>query len=148
MNSRYAKYRERQLQRAKAYYWQNREAVLARRKGHSQRYRTTVRGRADSLLQQAKRRAAEKNWSFDLTVEWIEERIKRGCELSGLEFDLRNGQGKGRLPRAPSIDRIDSDKGYTQGNCRVVCLAINVALNHWGLAEAAPIWRAVLARVQ
>lgn len=39
---------------------------------------------------------------------------------------------KGRRPLAPSIDRIDSSLGYTRQNCRIVCAAVNYAMNVWG----------------
>jgi hypothetical protein len=52
------------------------------------------------------------------------------CEVSGMKLHTV-WQGK-RHPMAPSIDRIDSTKGYVRGNCRVVCYAVNVAMLHWG----------------
>ena len=55
------------------------------------------------------------------------------CALSGLQFDLRSvGSGKARRPFAPSLDRIDSTGGYTQDNVRLVCQAVNFALNAYG----------------
>lgn len=53
------------------------------------------------------------------------------CALTGLAFDLEKG-GWARRPYAPSLDRIDSSKGYTFDNCRIVCVAVNVAMNEWG----------------
>ncbi len=38
-----------------------------------------------------------------------------------------------RAPFAPSIDRINSEKGYTDGNVRLVCVAVNWALSDWGI---------------
>jgi hypothetical protein len=55
------------------------------------------------------------------------------CALSGLPFDLRSvGRGKARRPFAPSLDRIDSTGGYTSDNVRLVCQAVNFALNAYG----------------
>jgi hypothetical protein len=55
------------------------------------------------------------------------------CALSGLCFDLRIiGSGKARRPFAPSLDRIDSTGGYTRDNVRLVCQAVNFALNAYG----------------
>ena len=55
------------------------------------------------------------------------------CALTGLRFDLRIvGNGKARRPFAPSLDRIDSTGGYTQDNVRLVCQAVNFALNAYG----------------
>ena len=59
-----------------------------------------------------------------LTVEWIEQRLLQGvCEVTGIAFE-RKGD---RRPFMPSIDRIDSSKGYTPENCRVVLWIINAA---------------------
>jgi hypothetical protein len=55
------------------------------------------------------------------------------CALSGLHFDLREvGSRKARRPFAPSLDRIDSTGGYTRDNVRLVCQAVNFALNAFG----------------
>lgn len=37
-----------------------------------------------------------------------------------------------RHPFAPSLDRIDSSKGYTLSNTRLVCVASNFCMNQWG----------------
>ena len=55
------------------------------------------------------------------------------CALSGLPFHLRVvGSGKARRPFAPSVDRVDSASGYTRDNVRLVCQAVNFALNAYG----------------
>jgi hypothetical protein len=53
------------------------------------------------------------------------------CEVSGIEFQ-RRAPGVSRNPWTPSIDRIDSSVGYTAANCRLVCLAVNLAMSTWG----------------
>lgn len=53
--------------------------------------------------------------------------------VSGIPFEFENSKGDGRRrPWIPSIDRIDSSKGYTKGNCRIVCCAVNIAMNNYG----------------
>jgi len=64
-----------------------------------------------------------------LWSKWIKQQGK--CKLTGLKFDLRSGIG--RLPFSPSLDRINSKKGYTKRNTRLVCVHINEALNTYGL---------------
>lgn len=55
------------------------------------------------------------------------------CALTGLSFDLREvGTGQAKRPFAPSLDRIEGDKGYTKDNVRLVCQAVNFALNRFG----------------
>jgi hypothetical protein len=78
----------------------------------------TIEGRAFDLLKHASRRAKEKNIPFDLTLEWIEERLKVGtCERCGISF-VFDRDPKFRVHRfGPSIDRHDPDKGYLMTNC-------------------------------
>lgn len=52
------------------------------------------------------------------------------CQLTGLRFD-RASNGK-HAAFAISIDRIDSAKGYTVENCRLICLIANFAMRQWG----------------
>lgn len=93
----------------------------------SNRYRS-LHGRANNLFNTARRSAKKRGLKFDLTVEWIEEKLKLGlCELTNLTFSfgVRNAY-------TPSIDRKDSSKGYTKDNCRVILWALNAAFNEWG----------------
>jgi hypothetical protein len=43
------------------------------------------------------------------------------------------GLGKAKRAFAPSIDKIDPAGFYTVENCRLVMVAINFAINAWGL---------------
>lgn len=54
------------------------------------------------------------------------------CAVSGTPFSLLEVGHRKQRPYAPSIDRIDSALGYSKDNCRVVCVAVNFALNCWG----------------
>jgi hypothetical protein len=51
---------------------------------------------------------------------------------SKIKFDFQLGNGADvRNKFAPSIDRLDSSKGYTTDNCRVVIYQYNVAKGIW-----------------
>ena len=53
--------------------------------------------------------------------------------MSGIAFSSeRRSDAFVKTPFAPSLDRIDSSKGYVRGNVRLVCMAANFALNQWG----------------
>jgi hypothetical protein len=54
------------------------------------------------------------------------------CAVSGLPFYAGKQESWRTQPFFPSLDRIDSTKGYVAGNVRFVCFAVNVALNDWG----------------
>ena len=95
------------------------------RLGQQSRRRKKVKVRAPwyFCLDRAKERSRKKQIPFDLTPEWAISRYTGKCELTGLPFV--NGV-KGFYPFSPSIDRIDSSKGYEQHNCRFILMAINV----------------------
>lgn len=73
-------------------------------------------------------------------------RSRGRCEVTGIPFTYER-LGKGPNAKAPwgmSIDRIDSRQGYTVQNCRLVCTAVNLAMNEWGedgLARIARFYR-------
>jgi hypothetical protein len=54
------------------------------------------------------------------------------CELSGIPFAGGKINNSRARPFFPSIDRINSCKGYTKDNVRFVCCAVNLALNDFG----------------
>lgn len=88
------------------------------------------------------------NRRCDLTAFDVEEMLRKQgdcCALSGIRFNYRR-KDEQQDPLTPSLDRIDSTGEYTVGNCRVVLLAVNVALNRWGDAVFKRICRAVAKR--
>lgn len=69
------------------------------------------------------------------------------CEVTGIQFDdSREWTGR-RRPFAPSLDRIDSTKGYVAGNVRLVCLIVNCALGDFGDDAFERMARAYVGRV-
>ncbi len=97
------------------------------------KYYLTVEGRASKLYSSAKLRAKHHNLEFDLTVDWILEKIKKGyCEKTDLKFTLEPPRkGYFHNPYAPSLDRRDHTKGYTKDNVDVVIWAYNQAKGQW-----------------
>jgi hypothetical protein len=87
---------------------------------------------AKRIYLSAERRSVARARPVFLTVDEFRAVLKRSdgrCELTGLPLDC---EGAGRRPMAPSIDRIDSAKGYVAGNVRIVCLMANQAMSEWG----------------
>jgi hypothetical protein len=73
--------------------------------------------------------------------DWLKAKVDAGvCELTGTPFDFSGRKGN---PYAPSLDRIDSSKGYTRDNVRLVCFGLNAAMNVWGIG---PIERMMVHR--
>lgn len=88
---------------------------------------STPKGRARMLKSNCARRSRQNGYDFDLTSDWIIQRIEEGCVLTGVKFNLDDVYN----PFAPSIDRIDSSKGYTKDNCRLIVTIANFAKNEW-----------------
>jgi hypothetical protein len=86
--------------------------------------------RAKTLYNGAKSRAKERGNAFDLTVEWIEEKLRAGvCEVSGTPFHIRKYSSREEYvkvhPHSPSLDQIQPSGGYTMDNVQVVCDQVN-----------------------
>jgi|SRR5215208_1021263 hypothetical protein len=84
----------------------------------------------------ARKRAAASGMVFALTFDDIERMFsdqKGCCAISGLSFaPTRLPNAFVKHPFAPSLDRIDCTGGYTPGNVRLVCIAVNFGLGQWG----------------
>jgi len=72
------------------------------------------------LLTKAKERAKLKGLEFNIEIEDI--KIPQFCPI--LEIELVKGTSKD-YQRSPSIDRIDSSKGYIKGNIKVISTLAN-----------------------
>lgn len=78
------------------------------------------------LLGESRRNTNGKKIGFDLNEAYLQELWKqqRGrCAYSGVLFDLKRSTV--RPMAAPSLDRIDNNRGYVMGNVQFVCTAIN-----------------------
>lgn len=118
----------------------------------SRLYKSTVNGRLVSLLGGARRRAKQKGLEYDLDLKWLLNlyKIQNGCcALTGLLliFEFNKEFKRQFMPFSPSLDRIQSHGGYTKENTRLVCTAINVAMNHYGEGIFRQISSAYLAAV-
>lgn len=63
------------------------------------------------------------------TLRHVAERTGGRCEVSGMPFYFGDDS---RHPQQPSLDRIDSSRGYDLDNVRMVCLAVNYCMSQWG----------------
>lgn len=87
------------------------------------------------MLGHTKHNASARGIRFELTLDDVESLYlasKGHCEVSGLPFDMRQVEGANRRPYLPSIDRRDGFLGYSRDNCRMVCCAVNLAMNEFG----------------
>jgi hypothetical protein len=118
----------------------------------SREFRASPRGAMYALFAAAKSRAHGKGREVTITLEDVLSLYERSgglCSLTGLPFDLTPPDRRRERfyrPLAPSLDRVDSDKGYTPDNVRLVLTCINLALNRFGEEFMAPVLAAFLTR--
>lgn len=101
------------------------------------------------LWQDTRKRALKAGIFFDLDTKDMSEMVERAnghCEVSGVSFNMARPAGAFRRPLAPSIDRMNASVGYDSRNCRLVCSAVNFAMNEWGLDVFVMIARATVAK--
>jgi hypothetical protein len=108
--------------------WYHKNADEQRERGR-EKYRRkvgTLDGCIDNLWRGAKQRAAKKGLPFDLTKDWIADRLfTNRCAVTDIEFSYRV-TGAFRFYGA-TIDRIRPEVGYTQSNCQIVIWGYNAA---------------------
>ena len=123
-------------------YQKNKEKFLKR----NNKYYHSINGKILSILNTTKRRAKRKNWEFNLTKEWLYKQLEKqnySCLITQLPFDFSKGK-KYINPYMPSLDRINTDKGYTIDNVRIICTILNLALNEFGEENFKKICKAYL----
>ena len=81
--------------------------------------------------------AKTRGHDFFITREDVLSKLREQrylCAVSSMPFSLarhKNEKTK-RRPYAPSVDRINSNIGYSVDNIRVVCVCVNLAMQDWG----------------
>lgn len=110
-SDRRQKREERKRKGSKAYNQEMRE------------YRTkSPEAKIKSLLCIAKGRARKRGLEFDVSIDDLD--IPTHCPLLGIEINYR-AKGRGGSNNSPSIDRIDTSKGYTKGNVWIISWRAN-----------------------
>lgn len=84
------------------------------------------------------RKANNRNKECDLDLPYLKELWEKQngiCSLSGIKMKLpatgKEWEGWGNDPDKPSLDRIDSSKGYTKGNVRFITYMANMCKSTW-----------------
>lgn len=106
---------------------------------------------AANLFRQTKKNADARGIEFALEKLDLVEMVAASngkCSVTGMALEIASLERKGmRRPWMPSIDRINSDRGYTPDNCRIVCVAANLAMGQWGEAVLIEMARAIAAKM-
>lgn len=88
---------------------------------HEQNYKFRINNPEKYLFQNAKARAKADGYEFDLELSDII--IPSICPVLMIPIFVQ--AGKGKQPNSPSVDRIDSSKGYVKGNIQVISWRAN-----------------------
>jgi hypothetical protein len=75
-------------------------------------------------LSQAKRRAIAKGIKFEISIEDLLP-LPNTCPVFGMQINYNGTGNKGFIDDCPSIDRIDSSKGYVKGNVQIISWRAN-----------------------
>ncbi len=94
---------------------------------------STIQGRAKIFLQNARKSAAKRGQEFSLSIDdvvkcWIDQ--NQICAYSGRKMTLEAGK-----LNTVSIERINSEIGYTKDNTILVCQAINRMKSDFGFDD-------------
>lgn len=118
-------YKEHRRLRSKKYLSDPKNAEKNRKRGieHYQ----SIKGRALSLFNSAKNRAKKFDEKMDVDLDFILEKLNFGvCEVTGIHFDFGEPINTMKNPYAPSIDRRNSNVGYTKENTQIVIWQYNL----------------------
>lgn len=81
---------------------------------------------------QARSKRASRSMMGKGEFERLIQRAAGRCEVSGIAFSCDRPRPGAKALWAPSIDRIRSSGDYSLENSRLVCVAVNLALNEFG----------------
>lgn len=112
------------LQVSREYRARNKEKYY----DNQQRKRETKEHFLSQTLYNAKTRASKKGFEFSLSYDFLLNLLDKSdnkCAVTGLEMNFDCHNRKKANPFKCSIDRVDSAKGYTEDNVRLVCWAVN-----------------------
>jgi hypothetical protein len=88
---------------------------------------------AVALFDSAKNKAPSRGLSFDLSFDYVYDRVKEGrCALTGVELEHRKHV---LLPWRCSLDRLDNTIGYAEDNCIVVAKIVNASKGPYYLSD-------------
>jgi hypothetical protein len=115
---------EEQVSRSTAWARANKELVKQRDKERA----GTLDGKLINILTQSRYRAKKDGREHNIDTAYVRglyEGQEGMCALSGLEMTIRGERGSYEYWRSISLDRINSDLGYIEGNVQLVCTGVN-----------------------
>lgn len=124
-------------------------AAAKRVRGYRQ---TTLEDTLKYLVVQTRSRAKKRGMEHDLTYEWVETKLREQkglCARTGIPLKASRPD-IGGLRRThkdtASLDRVDSNKGYTQDNVEIVSYFYNSAKNKFTGEELEEMCKQILEK--
>lgn len=111
--------------------WKLRNPLKAKQSDHRRRQDYRLNNPVGYILKRAKNRAKEKGLEFSISKEDII--IPDICPILGYSFNFK--ATKKDYDAAPSLDRIDSSKGYIKGNVHVISHRANTLKSNATIEE-------------
>jgi hypothetical protein len=102
----------------------NREAMVEYHKNYRARNKDNLSFRLQALLNASRQRAVLKGREHSITIEDLKELYPKDGKCPVFGFDLEFGNA-GFRETSPSVDRIDSTKGYTRDNIQIISWKAN-----------------------
>lgn len=96
--------------------------ITAKQKRANTKENNPIQAWSYTAYHNAKGRAKKLGISFDLTKEWLITNASTHCPLLGIEL-IYNAETS--VPNCASIDRVDSLRGYTLDNCKIISFKAN-----------------------
>jgi hypothetical protein len=102
----------------------NKESVLEYGREYQKQRRKSFEYRLQMLLNASKQRAKLKNREHSITLKDIKDLypVDGKCPVFGFNLEFNDA---GFRETSPSIDRIDSDRGYTKDNIQIISWKAN-----------------------
>ena len=87
------------------------------------------------VLQQARRRARDNNWEFNIDLDYLQAIWTGMCPILNIPLTIGREAGTVSQSSRGSLDRIDSSKGYIKGNVHFISNRANLIKNNATFTE-------------
>ena len=113
---------------------ENKESLLEYGRNYTANKRKDFNYRLQMLLNASKQRASKYNREHNITLQDIKDKYPVGgkCPVFGIDLHFNS---TGFRDNSPSIDRIDSSKGYTADNIQIISWKANSIKRNASLEE-------------